>query len=217
MKIHLRDLELARQDPAAYLNKIERPKTGFGKRSKGSVFLQAIYEFHKPQNSLAGALEYLTKSFEQFKNNPASLQIYQDRLITYAHEFEKLGNTMIKPKDNLTLSLPNEFRGIAKVYGQISRIDLAPEGYHVWLFERVTRDWRDEIRFPLIQSAYTQSLLQNMFAYDDEVKVGVYDFSTSSYTLFRYTEQEIEEAEKILFGLLRQLIAIESQRRSEEP
>ncbi len=215
MRIHLRDLELARRDPAAYLDKIEKPKAKFGKQSKNSVFLQAVYYFHKQQNNLAEALEYLVKSFEKFKNNEVSLQIYRDRLMAYAHEFEKLGNTVIRTRDNLTLHLPNEFKGM-EVYGQTSRIDLAPEGYHVWLFERVTRDWQDDIRFPLIESAYTHRLLQNMFAYDDKVRVGVYDFSTSAHTLFEHTEQEIEEAEKTLFGLLRQLIVIENQRRTEK-
>jgi hypothetical protein len=123
---------------------------------------------------------------------------------------------VIRTRDNLTLPLPSEFSG-TEVYGQVSRIDLSPDGYHVWLFERVTKDWHEELRFPLIQSAYTQSLLQNLFAYDDKVSVGVYDFSTSTHTLFGHTEQEIEEAEKTLFEALRQLIAVDNERRSENP
>ena len=70
--------------------------------------------------------------------------------------FEALNAEVVKYKDNLILALPEEFKNKVEVYGQVPRVDLTPEGYSVWLFDKSAKNWRDEIRFPLIQAAYAR-------------------------------------------------------------
>jgi hypothetical protein len=217
IRVKLRDLELARRDPAAYVRKLEAPKPKFGPKSKHALLLLAIYRFHKYagglfdrfSGDLTGAIDYFNKLYEKkrFKKNPVSQQFYQGQLITYASEFSKLGVDVIKTKDMLYLPLLDEFKEKATVCGQIPRVDLSAEGYNVWLFDKTSKNWREEIRFPLIQAAYAKKLSADL----EEVKVGVYDFSTASYTSYSFNEDEVREAETLLYSLLRQLIAIKSR------
>lgn len=217
IRVRLGDLEMARRDPGAYLRKLKEPKPKFGRKSKHAVLLLAVYRFHKYagglfdkySGDLTGALKYFDALYEKkkFSKNPGSKQLYQDQLTTYAQEFGALNAEVVKYKDNLTLTLPEAFKDKVEVHGQVPRVDLTPEGYSVWLFDKSAKNWRDEIRFPLIQAAYAQKFSADL----EEVSVGVYDFSTASYTSFSFTENEVEEAETLLYDLLRQLIAIDSR------
>lgn len=231
IRVRLSDLEIARRDPGAYLRKLKEPKPKFGRKSKHAVMLLAVYRFHKYSGGLfdkfsgdlSGALKYFDALYEKkkFVKNPVSKKFYQKRLTTYAQEFGALDAEVVKYKDNLILALPEEFDGKIEVYGQVPRIDLSLEGYSVWVFDKgaqlLTRktaptpsspkNWREEIRFPIIQAAYAKKFSADL----EEVKVGVYDFSTASYTSYSFTEDEIKEAEILLYGLLRQLISISSR------
>ena len=217
IRVRLSDLEIARRDPGAYLRKLKEPKPKFGRKSKHAVLLLAVYRFHKYSGGLfdkfsgdlTGALKYFDALYEKkkFKKDPASKKFYQERLTTYAQEFGELDAEVVKYKDNLVLTLPEEFKDKIEVYGQVPRVDLSLEGYSVWLFDKSLKNWRDEIRFPIIQAAYAQKFSADL----EEVKVGVYDFSTASYTSYSFTEDEVKEAEILLYGLLRQLIAISSR------
>lgn len=220
IRVRLSDLEIARRDPGAYLRKLKEPKPKFGRKSKHAVMLLAVYRFHKYSGGLfdkfsgdlTGALKYFDALYEKkkFKKDPASKKFYQERLTTYAQEFGELDAEVVKYKDNLVLTLPEEFKDKIEVYGQVPRVDLSLEGYSVWLFDKSLKNWRDEIRFPIIQAAYAQKFSADL----EEVKVGVYDFSTASYTSYSFTEDEVTEAETLLYGLLRQLITISSRTKN---
>jgi hypothetical protein len=217
IRVRLSDLEIARRDPGAYLRKLKEPKPIFGRKSKHAVLLLAVYRFHKYSGGLfdkfsgdlTGALKYFDALYEKkkFTKNPVSKKFYQDRLTTYAQEFGALDAEVVKYKDNLVIALPEEFKDKIEVYGQVPRVDLSLEGYSVWLFDKSTKNWRDEIRFPIIQAAYAKKFSADL----EEVKVGVYDFSTASYTSYSFTEDEVEEAKTLLYSLLRQIININSR------
>jgi hypothetical protein len=107
-------------------------------------------------------------------------------------------------RDRLIIPVPEKLAGQMSVTGQIPRLDLAPNGYNVWLFAKQPLDWRGELRLPLIQAAYSRKLNVDM----SEINVGVYDFSTATYTDYSFNEQEIAEANRELSGLLQQLSSI---------
>jgi hypothetical protein len=221
IRVRLHDLELARRDPRAYIRKLKEPKPKFGIKSKHAVLLLSVYRFHKYSGGLfdqfsgdlTGALKYFDTLYEKkkFKQNPASKQLYQEQLTTYAQEFGALKADVVKYKDNLILALPDEFKGKIEVYGQIPRVDLNLEGYSVWLFDKSAKNWREEIRFPIIQAEYAKKFSADL----EEVKVGVYDFSSASYMSYSFTEDKVKEAETLLYGLLRQLITLNSRTRNK--
>jgi hypothetical protein len=217
IRVRLRDLELARRDPGAYLRDLKESKPKFSKKIKYAVLLLSVYRFHKDSGGLfdrfsgdlTGALKYFDALYEKknFKKNPASQQLYRGQLTTYAQRFGSLGVEVIKVRDRLILSLPEEFKDKVEVYGQIPRVDLNADGYSVWLFDKSAKNWRDEIRFPIIQAAYAKKFSADL----EEVRVGVYDFASGSYTSYSFTEDEVKEAETLLYGLLRQLIQINAR------
>lgn len=207
LRVRLKDLERARLDPGAYLRDLAAPGRRYGKSSKHSSLLNAVHHYHTTSGNLPAALAHLDTLFEKFNKNPASQQLYQGQLSMYADAYEKLGYGLIKSRDNLILKLPEEFKDKAEVYGQAARIDMTPNGYAVWVFEKKTGVWRDEIRFPLMQAAYADKFGADL----DEVTMGVYDFSTVSHIPYSFTEKDVDEAQTVLYGLLRQLLLINSQ------
>jgi hypothetical protein len=78
---------------------------------------------------------------------------------------------------------------------------MTDDGYTAWLFVKKTDRWDDELRLPIIQSAYARE----MGAEEDEIKVGIYDFSKGEQHLYHFTKSELEAAKGDLHRLLQRL------------
>jgi hypothetical protein len=124
---------------------------------------------------------------------------YMEQLGQYAGEFARSGATVFKVKDRLSFPLEEELSEKFKVSGQIPRVDLTSDGYTVWLFSEETKDWSSQLRLPLIQFAYAEALS----APADELKIGIYDFSTAEQWVRSFTDDEISTARASLSRLLR--------------
>jgi hypothetical protein len=201
MNVPLRDLEEALRNPRAYARKKSTPQRGFYPRSKYLTLQRAVYRFHKVNEDLTKAKQYLEESFDRQFKNQEDLSQYVEKLETYAEGLIRLGTTVFKAKDRLVIPLKRDLATQFRVSGDIPRIDLTNEGYSVWLFAKEPQDWRSEIRLPLIQSAYAKELSVLL----NEIRVGVYDFSTGTYKDYGFTQREIKKAENSLVRLLRQL------------
>lgn len=201
MNVPLRDLEEALRNPQAYAKKKSTPQRGFPPRSKYLTLQRAVYRFHKVNEDLTKAKQYLEESFVGQFVNQDDLPQYVEKLETYAERLIRLGTTVFKAKDRLVIPLKGNLATQFRVSGDIPRIDLTAEGYNIWLFAKETQDWGSELRLPLIQSAYAKQLSVPL----NEIRVGVYDFSVGSYTDYGFTEREVKKAEASLVRLLRQM------------
>jgi hypothetical protein len=204
MRISLGDLEQARRDPRAYIRHRESRGGGFFFKSGYATLQRAVFHFHKSKGNIEEAKQYLRESYERQFKHKQRLEGYVKQLERYALEFSKQGTSVFKVRDRLVIPVPEKLAGQISVTGQIPRLDLSSGGYNVWLFAKQPLDWRSELRLPIIQAAYSKKLSANI----DEIKVGVYDFSTSTYTDYSFDELEIVEANREFAGLLQQLSTI---------
>lgn len=207
MKIPLRELEEARHDPRAYLQRQRRAAQGeirFNPKNKHQTLKRAIYVFHK-SNDLQAAHDYLEKSYlKQFKQTK-DLILYAEKLEKCAIEFNQSGATVFKVNDRLVVPLPQDLNDAGVIVsGEIPRVDLTDDGYTAWLFSKKTEQWEDELRLPVIQFAYAQIL----GAIEDEIKIGVYDFSQGTQKLFSFPEQQLSIAQNEFHELLKQILKL---------
>jgi hypothetical protein len=208
MRISLSELEQARRDPRAYVRQREGRGGGFFFKSGYATLQRAVFRFHQSKGNLEEAKKYLQESYERQFKHRQKLEGYIEQLERYTLEFANRGNRVFKVRDRLVIPVPEELANQVSVTGQIPRLDFVPSGgYNVWLFAKQPVDWRAELRLPLIQAAYSKKLTAGL----NEVKVGVYDFSTATYTDYSFDEQEVTEANHELVDLLQQVTAISSR------
>jgi hypothetical protein len=213
MRIPLRQLEEVREDPRAYLRKRERPnRSEFYGKSKYLTLQRAALHYHKEKGNLESAREYLQDAYARQFKDQRSLQGSLDKLNNYAGAFKRSGNIVFKVRDQLTLSLPETLSREISLTAQIPRLDLTTKGYAVWLFSKEPADLRSELRLPLIQDAYSRKLSAAL----NEITVGFYDFSTSNYESYSFTQREINRSTAELRQLLGRLVSIARPRTLRE-
>jgi hypothetical protein len=213
MKIPLRELEQARHDPGAYLRKRERQSgNDFFRKSKYRTLQRAALYYHDVKGDLEKAKEYLQNAYDKQFKDKRSLQANIEKLENYAAAFQRLGNSVFKVRDRLTLSLPERISRELSLTAEIPRLDLTSAGYAVWMFSKEPADLKGELRLPLIQETYSKKLSADL----DEVTVGVYDFATSNYEAYAFTQREINRANAELQQLVDRLIAIARPRTLRE-
>ena len=138
--------------------------------------------------------------FQKFKSTKGNVECLE-QLGDYVSEFTALGTTVAKVRDRVKVVLPEEYAEYP-ITGEVARSDLHPAGgYRAWLLTNRTEDWRDEVRFPLLQGACAAQLGVDV----DEVVPGVYDFSRRSYTELRFSKNEILAARRKLTKFLDEL------------
>lgn len=207
MKVPLRELEEARRDPGAYVRRrrAAAAQKYIGFKSKYLTLQRAVYRFHRSNNDLQAAQEYLEQSYlRQFKR-PEQLAIYAEQLGRYADAFKGLGTTAFRVKDRLVVPLPKKLTDAGmRVSGEIPRVDLTAAGYTAWLFAKKTDRWEDELRLPVIQVAYAREL----GADEEEIKVGIYDFSKGEHKLYEFSARKRRAAQSEVYRLLRQMLRL---------
>jgi hypothetical protein len=193
VKIHLRDLRAALEDPAGYVQKHKNAGPTKMRATKYGVFRNAVFEFHSCD--LQEAHNYLEDRFKVFKDQ-SDLAEYIVRLDAYAKDFKKLGTNIVQTRVNLALVLPDKFAGF-RVSGQVARLDLS-KGYNAWLFVRGDSDWSSDPRMPLLQDAIARKLNVEL----DEVEIGVYDFIKGGHYATKFKASHVQAVRKKLVRLL---------------
>lgn len=205
MKIPLRELEEARRNPDAYLKK-RRNSTGFNfnPKSKYRTLVRSVHTFHRHGNNSNFAQDYLETNFaKQFKDQKQLAQ-YIEKLGQYILDFKDAGATVFRVKDILVVPINSEFKEAGfHISGEIPRLDITADGYTAWLFSNKPIEWENEIRLPLIQSAYAEALKVE----EQEVKVNIYDFVGNEQKSFQFSKGELADAQ---FELKKMLSLIQS-------
>jgi hypothetical protein len=197
IKVPLRDLREALDNPAAYVRKRKNTAPPIMRRSMFMTLRDAALHYHKVGNKLADAQDYLEDKFKIFRDQ-RKLPEYSRQLDVYVQEFQRLKADVVKTRDNLALTLPDKY-GNFVVSGQASRIDLKPQGgYSIWTFARNDLAWRDDPRMPLLQQAYADKLDASL----DEIEVGIYDFVTETHESVQFDASAIRSSQRKLLRLL---------------
>ena len=198
MKVRLTEIEEALRNPRAFARNREASRSAF--KSRYLTLRTVALSFHKINdlNASEALLEQrLRKTFKTTKDN----EDYLERLRQYASAYESLGTTVAKVRSNIRVPLPEEYADF-QITGQVARLDVDPTGgYRAWILTNKTENWRDELRFPLLQIACANQLAVDV----EEVVPGVYDFSTGSYTDLRYSRKDIQSARLKSIKLLDEL------------
>jgi hypothetical protein len=210
LKVGLRDLEEALRNPGAWAR--EQGGKGKSRYSRFNALRSTALDFHKNNDvTVAQKLleERFRKSFRVTKGNDE----YFEMLDTYATSFAALGTTFVRARDNIVVSLPDEFDDQFQVSGQIARLDMHPDGgYRAWMFARKADPWQGELRFPLLQTACAQQLNVPL----EEVVPGMYEFSTGVYTQCQYTKRQVQAAMRKLSQLLKEIKQTRSQEQKKQ-
>ncbi len=192
MKIPLRELEEARRNPDAYLKKRRSVKGfNFNPKSKYRTLVRSIHKFHRVNNDATVAQDYLEESFaKQFKEQK-QLPTYIEKLGQYTSDFKDSGASVFRVNDILIVPLrPELAKAGFHISGEIPRLDITLDGYTAWLFSNKPVEWEDEIRLPLIQSAYAEILNVE----EAEIKVNVYDFAGNEQKSFQFSQEQLADS-----------------------
>lgn len=202
MRIRLSELQDAFSNPRAFVKAQAKARTGF--RSNRYLFLRAVaLDYHKHYDRGISEARLESKFVQNFKSTKGNDE-YLEKLREYIAEFTALGTSVAKVRNNVRLSLPAEYADF-EITGQVARLDVDPAGgYRAWLLTNRTENWRDEVRFPVLQSACAAQLNVDV----EEVVPGVYDFSTGSYTELRSSKREVQSATRKLWKLLAEIKGI---------
>jgi hypothetical protein len=199
IRVGLRDIEEALLNPRAWVR--EQRGRAKSRYSRFNALRSTALDFHK-NNDAAAALKLLEERFQRTFRVTKGNDEYFKMLHTYVTSFATLGTTFVRARDNITISLPDEYSDQFQVSGQIARLDIHPDGgYRAWMFARKADQWQSELRFPLLQAACAQQL--NVAP--EEVVPGMYEFSTGTYTQCQYTRRQIQAATRKLLQLLQEI------------
>jgi hypothetical protein len=200
-KISLTELEEVRRDPKGFRQKKETAGPFQGGRSIFQVLKRSIYEYHKSMDALT-AINYLEGKLESFKSRARCEKAAGD-LQWYIAEHQNRGWATILRKYNITIPLSTQYLDSLKITGEISRIDMHPNGtYAAWLFnKRDLGNWIDELRMPIIQNA----IAVEMGAEPALVHVGLYCFGNHAVSIHNFTNVEINRAHLELESLFRKM------------
>jgi hypothetical protein len=199
MRISLSNLQEAIKNPRAFIRAQRKPRTGF--RYSRYLMLRSVALGYHAQNDLRVSEALLeARLIQKFKGTKGNAECLE-QLRTYVSQFTALGTSVAKVRNRVTVVLRDEYADYP-ITGEVARLDLHPAGgYRAWLLTNRAEDWRDEIRFPLLQGACATQLNVDV----KEVVPGVYDFSRSTYTELRFSENEIRTARRRLTKFLDEL------------
>ena len=154
----------------------------------------AVYEYHKQREDSGKAAQYFEDMYRRTFKRQHVLPDLLDYLTQYDAQFRSL--SAVASQWNVRITVPIDAR--LELGGEIGRIDLAAgDGYSVWLLARTSRDWRSELRMPLIQG-YFAGRLGGM---SDRITVGFYFFDSGQHEAITFNTSEIAGA----FGEARNL------------
>jgi hypothetical protein len=182
MRLRLSDLEAARQRPSDFRGGSPRA-LGWGP-STTRTLQYAVYEYHKQREDLGKAAQYFEDMYHKTFKRQHLLPDLLDCLIQYDIQFRSL--SAVASQWNVRITVPIDAR--LELGGEIGRIDLAAgDGYGVWLLARTSRDWRSELRMPLIQGYFAERL----GGASDRITVGFYFFDLGQHEATTFSASEI--------------------------
>ena len=200
IRFRLNDLEEALRNPIEYMHeqtRIDRPEI-FYRKSYYTTLRNAIFKFHSSNNDISIARDYLIDELDSFKKDSLK-QDTIEQFDWYIQDYRNNNFHTFSCRYNITIKPSNATSSNLEWYGEISRLDICPDGgFIAWLFRRKEPEgWFNELRMPLIQS----ELSNNLNAPFTEISVGIYGFEERFADYRCYSAQSIFMAQQRLRGL----------------
>jgi hypothetical protein len=185
VRIKLSELEEARRNPQRFAERLRHGGGGGGK-SKVRTLQEAIYEYHRRDENLAAADEYLVHQFtSQFPKAP-ELPHLRVQLGDYVNALQAIGHTSVQWRVSLALR-PSEDLVLG---GEVARIDMTADGYAAYVFARSPHDWRSELRMPVVLAF----VAREMQCAIEELRVGIYDLNAGAHEDMALTVAQVDAA-----------------------
>lgn len=199
-------LETARQNPKDFAKLLKADGTDSGSFFGRSQFIRwqdAVNEFHKT-NDLGKALTYLEKTFSNYAINSKNRRSYERYLVSldeYVSELKKNGNIFLK-REQIKILVNSKLMITGRVPLTFMNMN---GGFSLYFFSKETFDWGAELRFPIIQSYFSE----NVYGADlDKVKVGIFSTQDNKFYEKSFSYNQIETAHKELEKIGRAIFLI---------
>jgi hypothetical protein len=202
MKISHKQLEECRQQPRQWLVNVTGSYAGPRRLGYAQVLQLAIQRYHK-DDSVAGARQHLATLMARANfQNAVRVSLTETSLDSYIDWHSTSGTVTADHRVRLLL----DFQGYLVLSGEVSRVDITPEGYRGILLGVPPRGWRDQLRMPLLQRALSRKYARPL----NEIWIGVQDLDGSGLEIARFASRRITEAEREFLDLgqrVRELVA----------
>lgn len=190
-------LELARKNPAKFGKGYSAGPGQFNSRNFRTFLSTAVSQFHRGATKQEVISAFSKKCEDKLKlqaHFQARLKHYAKILGGYCDSYGTQGCQFVEVKKPTTLVV-----GAHTLRGRIDRFDMRiPSGYRATITQLERSQWKDELRWPLIQKAIADELGSPT----SEVEVGVFSYDHGSYGYRIFTDAEISaavaEAEQVL-------------------
>lgn len=186
MKISHKELEACRLSPKVWLaRRSAQESSGSQIRfSYNQALNYAISDLHR-SNNITLSLDKLNSYLKKFKDEKRK-ELIRIRLIGYANWLKTAG--VIPVDSNVTVNFPAS--GEWHLGGWVSRVDIIPTGYSAVLFAAIVKEWREQLRMPLIQLAVAEKYGRPA----SEIRVGLQDLEDNQMVDFRFPKANLDAA-----------------------
>lgn len=191
LRIPLRDLEEATNNPEAYREKLLQPSENRFGRTYANALRSAIFKFHRLNNDLSESKAYLENYLRRWSTDSLKQTMTIENLEWYADDFLRRGWPIFE--NRLRVVVPQTISSNLRCSGEATRLDIVPSGgYAAWVTKASGADSIfDELRMRLIQYTVANEKLSVPI---HEVQVGVYSFEERFIQLHTYSIEEINQA-----------------------
>ncbi|MGI9074282.1 MAG: hypothetical protein ACR2JB_23880 [Bryobacteraceae bacterium] len=205
MKISHKQLEECRQQPRQWLVNGARSYTGPRRLGYAQVLQLAIHRYHKDQAADAARQHMSTLIARADFRDPIRVDLTEASLDSYIDWHGSSSTITADHRVRLSLDL----RGYLALSGELSRVDITPEGYRGILLGVPPRGWRDQLRMPLLQRALATKYGRPV----NEISVGIQDLDGSGLAVTSFSSRRIAEAERGFLDLGNQIRRLVDQVR----
>ena len=194
MKLALGKIEDALTNPAAFRARADAGDDDRRGYTYASALRHAIYRYHNSMDR-DDAVEYLEATIQNSQKLKSTHRRAEtvDQLDWYIDQHTALAWPTFDTRVRVRIPVPLRARASLICTGEVGRIDMVPAGgYAAWLFaSNVSAAWQNELRFPLLQGVLADETLA---VPSDEIRVGLYDFSSRAVHSATYGAKDIASA-----------------------
>jgi len=186
VRISHTELEVCRANPKQWAaSRLQAGKSVFS-YGYNQALKSAIYTFHDSNDPREGT-KYLFEKLIRFRNSTRKAEC-ESALKSYLKWAQSSGIIVAHWRVRLNLLLEWD----VVLGGEISRVDVVPESdtYQAIILGDRPRDWKDELRFPLIQHEMAAQYHRPV----NQMRVGYQNVDGSELLTVQYRKKEIEDA-----------------------
>jgi hypothetical protein len=192
MKISHRQLEECRQQPRQWLVNASNVYTGPRRLGYAQVLQLAVHKYHK--DGATAARQHLTALVARAQlRDSIRVDLTTASLDSYIDWYTGSGTITVDDRVRLFLDI----QGYLSLAGEVSRVDITPEGYRGVLLGTAPRGWKDQLRMPLLQVALAATFGRP----SSEIWVGIQELDGSGLAVATFSSRRIAEAEREFLAL----------------